>query len=224
MRAAIPEATCCSAQLTMPFPPSTNSRPTMIAERHCRGVGVAIAGEPSPDVQDQTGNEKTRAGHQERGDGLDGEADRKIRGAPDDVKRNQSDPNPGFHAHLLKRPIPAVQRSPAPSRATLALRAGTVPILAEHPKLSDHAVARDQDRNRIAGHRVAYGADRERASRRDRQLSIGDHVPSRDPQKRLPDLQLKIGASEQNVQAARRAAVPRKRWRPQGRRRHRHPR
>jgi glutamate-1-semialdehyde 2,1-aminomutase len=39
MRAAVPDSIHCSAHTTPPFPPSSMRPPTMVAARHCAGVG-----------------------------------------------------------------------------------------------------------------------------------------------------------------------------------------
>ena len=64
------------------------STPTTRLARHSAAV-IRVLQAARPDEQDEPGDQVTDAGGRERRDGLDGDLDREVGGAPDDVDREE---------------------------------------------------------------------------------------------------------------------------------------
>jgi len=88
-RAATPEGTNCSPQLTPPLPPARRSTPTIVVAVHWLRPGRSPA--VSPRRTDQAYNKHARDGktggsHQQRRNGVNRDPDAEVGRAPDDIE------------------------------------------------------------------------------------------------------------------------------------------
>ena len=89
-RAVMPDGMVCSPNATRPMPPPSSRRPTMsavapFASGRAPNERAAIA-QQRPADQERAGGAEPGRGHEERREGLDGDGDRQVGRAPDDVE------------------------------------------------------------------------------------------------------------------------------------------